>query len=115
MNDNMATIKEMCGWIVENLGPDVPIHFNRFSPAYKMKHLPPTPLTTLEEAGKIAAEAGIRYIYIGNAPGHEFNSTYCPECKKKIISRTHFAVHRVDITKGKCSFCGYQIPGIWEQ
>jgi len=115
MNDDMANIKEMCGWIMDNLGPDVPIHFTRFFPAYKMKHLPPTPIRILEEARDSAAEAGMRYVYIGNVPGHKYNSTLCPECRKKIISRTHFAVHQVDIKKSKCTYCGYRIPGIWEQ
>jgi pyruvate formate lyase activating enzyme len=114
LNDNMDSIREMCGWIMENLGPDVPIHFNRFSPAYKMMHLPPTPVKTLEEARDIAAEAGIRYVYIGNVPGHKYNSTFCPECKKKIIGRVHFAVRFVDIQKSKCKNCGNPIPGIWD-
>jgi pyruvate formate lyase activating enzyme len=114
MNDNMADIKEMCEWINENLGPDVPIHFIRFFPAYKMQHLPPTPVRTLEQARKIAVQAGMRYVYVGNVPGHKYNSTYCPECKKKIISRTHFAVQQVNIKDDKCSYCGHRIPGIWE-
>ena len=115
MNDAMSNIEGMCRWIKKNLGPDVPIHFTRFFPTYKMKHLPPTPIKTLEDARKLAAEAGIRYVYIGNVPGHKYNSTFCPECKKKVISRSHFAVHQVDIIKGKCRYCGYQIPGIWAQ
>jgi pyruvate formate lyase activating enzyme len=114
MNDNMSSVKEMCEWVMANLGPDVPVHFIRFFPAYKMNHLPATPIKTLEEARKIAADAGVKYVYIGNVPGHKYNSTYCPECKNKIISRTHFAVHQVKIKNSKCSFCGYRIPGLWE-
>ena len=114
MNDDMSNIREMCEWVMSNLGPDVPVHFTRFFPAYKMNHLPPTPIKTLEEAIRIAVVAGIRYVYIGNVPGHKYNSTYCPECKKKIISRTHFVVHQVDIQDSKCRFCGHQIPGLWE-
>jgi pyruvate formate lyase activating enzyme len=115
LNDNMADIREMCGWVMDHLGPDVPVHFVRFFPAYKMKHLPPTPVKTLEEARDIAAETGIRFVYIGNVPGHENNSTFCPQCRKKIISRRHFAVQHVAIQNGKCGYCGYPVPGIWEQ
>jgi pyruvate formate lyase activating enzyme len=115
LNDNMTNIRGMCGWIMENLGPDVPLHFVRFFPAYKMTHLPPTPIKTLEEARDIAAEAGIQFIYIGNVPGHKNNSTFCPQCKKKIISRRHFAVRYVSIQNSKCQNCDYPIPGIWEQ
>lgn len=114
MNDDMSDVREMCEWITANLGPDVPVHFIRFFPAYKMKHLPPTPVKTLEEARKIAADTGIRYAYIGNVPGHKYNSTYCPACRNNIISRTHFAVHKVNIKNSKCSFCGNRIPGLWE-
>jgi pyruvate formate lyase activating enzyme len=114
LNDNMASIREMCGWIVENLGPDVPVHFIRFFPAYKMMHLPPTPVKTLEEARDIAEERGIRFTYIGNVPGHKHNSTFCPQCKKKIISRRHFAVRNIAIQNSKCQNCGYPVPGIWE-
>lgn len=114
LNDNMENIKQMCKWIVENLGKDVPVHFNRFFPAYRMQHLSPTPIGTLDKAREIAIKEGIRFVYIGNAPGHKYNSTYCPECNKQIIRRTHFTVHEVRIKKGKCEFCGYQIPGIWK-
>ncbi|MBU2446429.1 MAG: AmmeMemoRadiSam system radical SAM enzyme [Bacteroidetes bacterium] len=114
LNDNFDNIKQMCTWIVENLGKDVPVHFNRFSPAYKMKHLNPTPISSLERARKMAIEAGIKFVYIGNAPGHKHNSTYCPNCDERLIHRTHFSVHDVRIKKGKCEFCGYSIPGIWK-
>lgn len=113
-NDDPHRIREMCIWLKENLGPDVPLHFSRFFPAYKMKHLPPTPIRTLEEAHAIARREGIRYVYIGNVPGHEFNSTFCPRCKKKIISRLHFAVLDVALKNGQCKHCGYPVPGLWE-
>jgi pyruvate formate lyase activating enzyme len=114
LNDDMKSIREMCVWIRENLGAEVPVHFNRFFPAYKMKHLPPTPVETLERARGIAVAEGLRFVYIGNVPGHRYNSTFCPECGKKIISRTHFHVHRVRLKKGGCAYCGYPVPGIWE-
>jgi pyruvate formate lyase activating enzyme len=114
LNDDMSQIKEMSSWIMANLGPDVPLHFTRFFPAYKMKRLPPTPVKTLEQAREIAAAAGIRFVYIGNVPGHKYNSTFCPQCNNMIIGRRHFAVRRIALKKGHCGSCGYQVPGIWE-
>ncbi|MBA4252128.1 MAG: AmmeMemoRadiSam system radical SAM enzyme [Chlorobiaceae bacterium] len=114
LNDDLNQIKEMCSWIVDNLGTDVPVHFNRFSPAYKMKHLKPTPISQLERARNIATEAGIRFVYVGNAPGHRHNSTFCPSCKKRIIHRTHFMVNEIRIKNGNCEFCKHPIPGVWK-
>lgn len=114
MNDDLTKIKEMSGWIKENLGDEVPVHFIRFFPAYKMTHLLSTPVRTLEQAREIAVKEGLKFVYIGNVPGHKYNSTYCPECGKMVISRTHFDVHEIEIKKGKCKFCGYPISGLWD-
>ncbi len=113
LNDSPEEIREMCVWIKTNLGKSTPLHFNRFFPNYKLTHLPPTPVEILERAYKIAKEVGLEYVYIGNVPGHEMNSTFCPQCKKKIIHRTHFLVSAKAIKNGKCGFCGYPIAGIW--
>jgi pyruvate formate lyase activating enzyme len=113
LNDNLDDIRRMCVWIRENLGAEVPLHFTRFFPAYKLTNLPPTPVETLEAAAKIADEEGLQYVYIGNTPGHERNSTFCPECGERVIHRMHFNVLSLDIEDGKCRFCGHQIPGIW--
>ncbi len=114
MNDNPNDIRRMCEWIKENLGPDVPLHFSRFSPAYKLTSLPPTPMKTLEDAYNIARDAGLNYVTIGNVPGHKYNSTFCPNCKKRLIHRVHFAVLDNNVVEGKCRFCGIEIAGIWE-
>jgi len=113
LNDNPKDIREMCIWIKTNLGRDTPLHFNRFFPQYKLTNLPPTPVETLEQAYRIAKKEELEYVYIGNTPGHEMNSTFCPRCKKKIIHRTHFSVSAKEIKDGKCRFCGYPIKGIW--
>ncbi len=113
LNDDMKDIRRMCEWIKENLGEDVPLHFTRFSPAYKLTRLPPTPIETLEAARKIAVEMGLNYVTIGNVPGHRYNSTFCPRCKKRLIHRVHFTVLNNNIEDGKCRFCQYEIPGIW--
>jgi pyruvate formate lyase activating enzyme len=102
----------MCRWIVQNLGPDVPIHFSRFFPYYKLKDLPPTPFETLKEARNIAREAGIRYAYIGNIR-NEGESTYCHKCRKLLIERIGYFVKQNNLSGGKCRFCGARIPGVW--
>jgi pyruvate formate lyase activating enzyme len=91
----------------------VSLHFTRFSPAYKLTNLPPAPVETLEAAAGIADEEGLQYVCVGNVPGHERNSTFCPKCGKRIILRIHFSVLTMDIESGKCKFCGHEIPGIW--
>ena len=113
LNDDLDDIRRMCVWIRENLGDEIPLHFTRFFPAYKYQRLPPTPIETLEEAAGIADEEGLQYVYIGNVPGHERNSTFCLQCGERIIHRVHFSVLSMDIEHGKCRFCGHEIPGIW--
>jgi len=114
LNDSPQDLRNMCVWIKENLGSDVPLHFSRFSPAYKITALSPTPINTLEEAYSIAKEAGLDYVTIGNVPGHIYNSTFCPNCKKRIIHRRHFTVLENNIEDGRCKFCKTEIPGIWK-
>ena len=112
-NDDMSMVREMCLWVRAELGSDTPIHFSRFYPLYKLKNLPPTPVSTLEEARKVALSSGLEYVYIGNVPGHEGENTFCPRCKKMIIQRTGFMIGEVHLKGGKCKYCGKPIPGIW--
>jgi pyruvate formate lyase activating enzyme len=113
LNDNMGHVRRMCRWIGDTLSDEVPLHFTRFHPAYKLTGLPPTPIETLESAAQVADEVGLQFVYIGNVPGHARNSTFCPGCGKKIIGRLHFSVSSLDVVEGKCRFCGHRIPGIW--
>jgi len=78
LNDSPDDLRELARWVVTELGPDVPLHFSRFYPQYRLTNLPPTPVETLEEARSIAMEEGARYVYVGNVPGHPAESTYCP-------------------------------------
>jgi len=112
-NDEMSEIKEMCLWIKRELGADTPIHFSRFHPLYKLKTLPPTPVSTLDKARAAALSAGLEYVYVGNVPGHEGENTFCPKCKKMIIQRTGYMVGEINVKDGKCRYCGKPIPGIW--
>lgn len=112
-NDDPGDMKKMCEWIRDHLGTAVPIHFTRFSPAYKLTSLPYTPIETLEDAYAIAKGAGLEYIYLGNVPGHLRNSTFCPRCEKRLIHRVHFQVLENTMKDGRCMFCEHPIPGIW--
>ena len=112
-NDDPKKIKEMCVWIKENLGDDAPLHISRFMPAYKLKNLPPTPTEKLEEAYRIAKEAGLKYVYIGNVPGNPAENTYCPKCGKAVVRRVGYRILENSIISGKCKFCGNKIAGIW--
>jgi len=112
-NDEMSLVREMCLWIKKELGADTPVHFSRFYPLYKLRTLPPTPVSTLEKVRTLALSAGLEYVYIGNIPGHEAENTFCPSCKKMIIQRTGYMVREVNMKAGKCKFCGKPIPGIW--
>ena len=112
-NDDMPVLKEMCLWIKRELGAETPIHFSRFYPLYKLKSLPPTPVSTLERARAVALSAGLEYVYIGNVPGHEGENTFCPKCKKMIIQRSGYMVGEMHVKNGKCTYCGKPISGIW--
>ncbi len=111
--DNFDTIKRMCEWLCTNGMSNVPLHFSRFTPLYKLSQLPTTPTVTLEKAHAIAKEAGIKFVYLGNVAGHWAENTYCPKCKKSIIERRVFTILANHIVKGKCEYCGEKIPGIW--
>ena len=81
--DNLETIRRMCGWLVDNLGPDRPLHFSRFNPQHKLDHLPPTPIDILVQAREAARAAGLRYVYIGNVREvADAGTTYCPNCRR---------------------------------
>ncbi len=113
LNDSGEEIKDMCSWINDNLGPDVPIHFSRFHPTYKIKNLPPTPIKTLEKARNIAIESGLNFAYTGNVPGHPGESTYCPDCKEVVIKRVGYTILQYSLNSNECSNCKHPIPGVW--
>lgn len=113
-SDDLDAIKEMCGWIAKNLGVNQPLHFLRFQPQYKLANLPPTPLETMEKSWKIAKDAGLNYVYLGNVPDTGMQNTYCPEDGKLLIERKGFAVVQNNLQNGKCKYCGEDIPGVWK-
>ena len=107
-DEALAGIAERC---LGEVGPDVPLHFTRFYPAYKMTDRSPTPVSTLERARELARKQGIHYTYIGNVPGHRWENTYCYNCGELLIQRYGFGVLKYGITEGKrCPKCDTEIP-----
>jgi pyruvate formate lyase activating enzyme len=113
LNDDPEDVRRMCGWIAQSLGTDVPLHFTRFFPMYRLTNLPPTPLESLERAHDSAKDAGLQYVYIGNVPGHLRNSTYCAACGELLVHRVQFEIVECRVKNGGCPSCGAAIPGIW--
>jgi pyruvate formate lyase activating enzyme len=115
LNDSEEEIRQMSKWVVEHLGPDVPMHFNRFHPTYRVTNLPRTPISTVERCRNIALEAGVHYVYTGNVPMHPGESTYCHSCNETIIRRAGYRILANGMKDGKCSKCETPIPGVWSQ
>ncbi|HIE38344.1 MAG TPA: AmmeMemoRadiSam system radical SAM enzyme [Anaerolineales bacterium] len=113
LNDDLNQLRALSRWVARDLSPDVPLHFTRFHPQYKLTNLPPTPVESLEKARAIALEEGVRFVYVGNVPGHPANTTYCPVCRRPIVVRQGFAVREYHLQGGACAYCGESIPGVW--
>jgi pyruvate formate lyase activating enzyme len=113
-NDSDAELQAMTQWILEKLGPDVPLHFTAFHPDWKMRDRPPTPPATLTRARQIALANGLRYVYTGNVHDAAGGSTYCPSCKTCVIERDWYEIGQYALDgKGACLKCGTQLPGVF--
>lgn len=113
LNDSDAMLNDLADWVVNEAGPDVPVHFTRFHPDFQMRNLPPTPVATLERAREIAIGKGIRYAFVGNVPDHPGNNTFCPKCGKAVIERKGFFILKNHMTGGVCGYCGEPLAGVW--
>jgi pyruvate formate lyase activating enzyme len=114
-NDSEKELEEQTQWIMEHLGPDVPIHYTAFHPDWKMLDKPPTPPETLTMARRIAMKNGIRYAYTGNVHDTEGGSTYCHQCGLKLIGRDWFTLSTWNLTpEGRCKSCGTACSGVFE-
>lgn len=111
--DDEDMVKQMCEWILTNLGPDYPLHFLRFFPKYKLDRLPPTPISTLTRFRQLAIKEGIHYVYVGNVLNHEGNNTYCHSCNKLLIERRSYFIPTYNLVGNRCKFCKAVIPGVW--
>jgi len=113
-NDSPDETRRLCDWVYENLGPDVPLHFTAFHPDFKMLGVPPTPSETLGRARRIAIEAGIRYVYVGNVHSSDGQTTYCPGCGEALIERDWHSILSYRIRNGRCAKCDASIAGVFD-
>ena len=118
-NDGEAEIEEMTGWVMDNLGPDVPMHFSAFHPDWKMMDKENTPLETVVRARRIAIKNGIRYAYTGNVHDPEGDATYCHDCGEVLVGRAWYEIKSwaVEIGgnyTGNCNRCGTPVPGVFD-
>ncbi len=112
VNDDEESVREVVEKHLKYAGSKVPVHFIRYFPAFLFDK-PPTDISKLEKAVKIARKEGIEYAYIGNVPGHKFENTCCPQCGALLVKRYHFTPVENRIKNGKCPECGKEIYGIW--
>jgi pyruvate formate lyase activating enzyme len=114
-NDSDQELDEMTGWVVDNLGPDVPMHFSAFHPDWKMLDIPATPPATLSRAREIALGNGVRYAYTGNVHDSDGGSTRCHSCGALLIERDWYELGQWGLdAHGCCSQCGTRCAGVFE-
>ena len=118
-NDDPAELAAMSRWIVENLGPDVPVHFSAFHPDWKMMDTPATLHETLALARQVALDAGVRFVYTGNVHDKGRQSTYCPNCATRVIGRDWYELDEWNVAPvgnsgGCCANCGTRISGVFD-
>ena len=113
-NDSAEEVKQLCNWVVKNLGENVPLHFTAFHPDFKMREKPRTPSSTLDMARNIAIQEGINYCYVGNVHNLEGQTTYCPNCNEPVIIRDWHSVLNIKLEDGKCYQCEEKIAGIFK-
>jgi len=113
VNDSEAELKKMAAFIKENLGTDTPWHLSRFFPTYRMTDRPPTPATTVAKAAEIGSNEGLSYVYEGNVPEEDGESTACPGCSGILIRRSGYRVVANRLLNGCCPDCGKRSAGIW--
>lgn len=109
-NDDPEETRQLCAWVLENLGDGVPLHFTAFHPDFKMTDRPRTPPATLRRARQIALSMGIRYCYVGNVFDDEGQTTYCSDCGRAVIRRSWHEVLENHLIGNRCP-CGQEIPG----
>ncbi|KPK39031.1 MAG: radical SAM protein [Gammaproteobacteria bacterium SG8_47] len=113
-NDSDAEIEQMCQWVLDKLGPDVPMHFTAFHPDWKMMDYPPTPSSTLTRARTIAMRAGVRYAYTGNVHDPQGDTTYCHNCGHPLIGRDWYVLTSWHLDEhGCCTNCGTRCAGVF--
>ncbi len=112
LNDGDSELKRLCGWILENLGDEVPVHFSAFHPAFKMLDTPPTPAATVHRARALAMHMGLKFVYEGNVHS-EGGSTICPGCRRTVLRRSWHEVTGNHLREGRCTHCQTTIAGVF--
>jgi pyruvate formate lyase activating enzyme len=112
-NDSEAETRALARFVRDEVGPETPVHFTRFHPSYRLQNLPSTPVATLERCRSAAMAEGLRFVYLGNVPGHPGESTYCPGCGKLLVRRFGMATAENRLKDGACPDCRRAIPGLW--
>jgi pyruvate formate lyase activating enzyme len=105
-NDDDGQLNGIAHWIGEKLGELTPWHVTRFYPQYRETELPATPISTLERAVEIGKQAGLKFIYVGNVPGHENENTFCYHCGRMVVQRSGYSTKILGLKGSKCKFCG---------
>ncbi len=113
LNDDTDQVRRLVDWVLENLGPDVPLHFSAFHPDHKRRDLPPTPPATVKAARRAARAAGVHHVYEGNVLG-EGAHTLCPGCGGLLVRRSWHEVLQNRLVGNRCPDCGHAVPGRWE-
>jgi pyruvate formate lyase activating enzyme len=114
LNDTDELFEKLCAWMRDQAGDDVPLHFSRFFPQFRMTHLPPTPLETLLRARDIARKAGLKHVYVGNAEVADGETTCCAGCGARLVVRERYVIRENRVTKaGACPECGRRVYGVW--
>jgi pyruvate formate lyase activating enzyme len=111
-NDSDDELRRLAEFIANEASPDVPWHVSRFYPNYEMADTPPTPAATLQRALEIGRRAGLRYVYVGNLPGSEAESTFCYQCGELLIERIGYSIRANAIKDSACPACGARIAGV---
>ncbi len=111
LNDSEEELKETARWIA-SVDRSIPWHVSAFHPAYKLMDLPPTSASAVIRAREIGLEAGLKYVYTGNIPAGDGENTYCPACKRPLITRRGFIVTSNSVQDGKCPQCKAEVDGV---
>ena len=114
-NDRLDELQQMCDWILNAVGDDVPVHFSAFHPDFRMMDLPNTPHETLIKAHEIAIKTGLKYAYVGNVNDVTRQSTYCPGCSKLVIERNWYELGAYALYGNRCQHCGTEVAGHFDQ
>lgn len=113
-NDNEEELHAMAQWIADQMGTETPWHITRFVPHFKLSYCDYTPIPALEQARQIGMDKGLKYVYLGNVPGHSAENTYCPQCGKLLIERRNYQILNYNLKGNECKFCNQTIAGYFE-